>query len=311
MSAQDQNADRLFSLTSFVVRQDWQAADEQVQRDRRTVLLVIVAAMLVSVGVTWVTDQLLADAAWRSLSYEASTLCLYVGVLVWYALRRRLHAVKLSLGVYLALVALAAATDVLTKLGLTSAQWDSPANRDNPRLMWGALMFLPLGLVGWLIHRYPAEMRLVGLELSDLGRKLALGLIGGAALGGHFLFGTAFTGALGLQMPPLPYLTWQLAYELGVAALGIELFFQGVVLNYLHYERRWGIWEAAILTSALQVIPILVKASWRAAPIITIGTLFYVFMRGMISAGLYQRTRSLLPPIISNFIFNMLTVVRV
>src|SRR5512137_1610038 len=101
--------------------------------------------MLVSVGVTWVTDQLLADAAWRSLSYEASTLCLYAGVLVWYALRRRAHAVKLALGVYLVLVALAAAADVLTKLGMTSAQWDSLANRDNPRLMWGALMFLPLG----------------------------------------------------------------------------------------------------------------------------------------------------------------------
>jgi membrane protease YdiL (CAAX protease family) len=92
--------------------------------------------------------------------------------------------------------------------------------------------------------------------------------------------------------------------------LGIELFFQGVVLNYLHYERRWGIWEAAILTAALQVIPIMVKASWRADPITAVGTLFYVFMRGMISAGLYQRTRNLLPPIISNFIFNMLTVVR-
>ena len=310
MSAPDRNTDHLFSLTSFVVRQDWQAADEQVQRDRRMILLVIAAAMLISIGVTWITDQLLADAAWRSLSYEASSLCLYVGVLVWYALRRRAKAVKIALGVYLAMVALAAATDMLTKLGMTSAQWDSLANRGNPRLMWGALMFLPLGLVGWLIRRYPAEMRLVGLELSNLGPKLALGLIGGAALGGHFLFGTAFTGALGLRLPPLPYFVWQLAYEMGVAALGIELFFQGVVLNYLHYERRWGIWEAAILTAALQVIPIMVKASWRVNPITAVGTLFYVFMRGMISAGLYQRTRNLLPPIISNFIFNMLTVVR-
>jgi len=308
----NQNTDRLLSLQTFGVQHDWHAADARVRRDQQTVALVIIATLIISVGVTWLTDRLLQDAAWRSLSYEASALCLYVGVLIWYALRRRAEGIRVALGVYAAMFVIVAVVDVLTKLGMTSAAWDDISNRGNPRLLWGVLLLLPLGLVWWVMRRYAsrAEMRLVGLDLTRPGRNLVLGLIGGAALGGHFLFGTAFTGALGLRLPPLPYLLWQTGYELGIAALGIELFFQGVVLNYLHYERRWGIWEAALLTAALQVIPIMVKASWRANPIITIGTLFYIFMRGMISAGLYQRTRNLLPPVLSNFVFNMLTVVR-
>jgi hypothetical protein len=310
VSAVNQDRNSPLSLQSFTVRQDWQSADAQVRRDQRNVLLVIIATMLISTLVTYITDQFLTDAAWRSLSYEASSLCLYSAVLVWYALRRRTGGAWVALGVYLALIAIALLTDVLTKSGMTTEAWTNPANRSNPQLLWGALMLLPPGVVWLAMRRYPAEMRLVGLDLTRPLPMLAIGLIGGAVLGGHFVFGTAFTGAFGLQFPPLPYFVWQLGYELGVAALGIELFFQGVVLNHLHYERKWGIWEAALFTSFLQVIPIMVKASWRVNPIITVGTLFYVFMRGMISAGLFQRTRNLLPPVISDFVFNMMTVVR-
>jgi membrane protease YdiL (CAAX protease family) len=298
------------SLQAFTVRQDWQAADDQVRRDRQTITRVILATLIISVGVTWITDQLLQDAAGRSFSYEASSLCLYVGVLTWYALRRRSEGIKVAASIYGAMVIIMAIVDLLTKVGMTSTAWDAPANRSNPQLNWGMLMLLPLGLMWLAMRRYPAEMRLVGLDLTNPGLKLVLGLVGGAMLGGHFVFSTAFTGALGLKLPPLPYLIWQTGYELGVAALGIECFFQGVLLNHLHYERRWGIWEAALLTSALQVLLTMAKASWRVNPIITIGTLFYVFMRSMISAGLYQRTRNLLPPVISNFVFNMMAIVR-
>ena len=310
MSAPDRNTSCFLSLQMFAVRQDWQAADDQVRRDRQMITRVILATMIISVGVTWFTDQLLQDAAARSFSYEASSLCLYVGVLTWYALRRRPEGIAVAAGVYATMVVIVATVDLLTKVGMTSTAWDAPANRSNPQLNWGMLMLLSLGLVWQVMRRYPAEMHLVGLDLTHPSNKLVLGLVGGVMLGGHFVFSTAFTGALGLRLPPLPYFIWQTGYELGAAALGIECFFQGVALNHLHYERRWGIWEAALLTSALQVLLTLAKASWRVNPITIIGTLFYVFMRSMISAGLYQRTRNLLAPVISNFVFNMMAIVR-
>lgn len=163
--------------------------------------------------------------------------------------------------------------------------------------------------LGWLIHRYPREVKAVGLDLSRPELKVLYGLLAGGMVGGHFIFTASFSKMLSFSLKPSPYLTWQLFYELGLRSLGQELFFRGLVFNYLYRARQWGFWAAALLASLLN-LSIYLGVWGRGNPVITAGMLFYIFIMAVINAALYRWSDSIISPVVSSTVFHMLIVLR-
>ena len=112
---------------------------------------------------------------------------------------------------------------------------------------------------------------------------------------------------LSFSLKPLPYLTWQLSYELGLRSLGQELFFRGLVFNHLYKARQWSFWTAAFLASLLN-LSIYLGVWGRSNPIIMAGMLFYIFIMAVINAALYRWSDSIISPVVSSAVFNLLIV---
>jgi len=87
-----------------------------------------------------------------------------------------------------------------------------------------------------------------------------------------------------------------------------ELFFRGVAFNYLYRVAGRNFWLSAIVTSLLNVMALIVKAGWSANLLLSLGTLFYAFGMGMVSAALFSRSRSIVPGFVNNVVFSMVTI---
>jgi membrane protease YdiL (CAAX protease family) len=108
----------------------------------------------------------------------------------------------------------------------------------------------------------------------------------------------------------LPYAAWHVFYELGLQSSAEEIFFRGVVFNYLYNWQDEGFWRAAAISSALNVSLYLPKTQWTASPEVVVGVFFYVFIAGMIYAGLYRWFRSLLPSYVCNVTVSLISAFR-
>jgi hypothetical protein len=298
------------STLNIRVRDDWETIEERAQREASRSLILLVSIALFSAVATAAVDHLvLSTEAIRSFLVEAASLCVYGAVAVWYALRRRRERWRAAGLTYAFLMAVMALVDYLSKRGLSDTFVDS-GQVANPILYTGLLMVLyPLPFL-WLIRRYPAEARSIGLYLARPGLWITAGLLSAALLSGHFLFTGLISQAINLHPQPLPYLVWTALYELAVQSLSEELFFRGLVFDYLVNTRRQSLWQAIIISSVLNLLIYVVKGGWVENPTLTLGIVFYALMTSALSAILYQISGSIVPGWISNATFGLFTVFR-
>lgn len=298
------------STLNIRIRDDWEAIEQRSTRDaRRSLLLLISVAVFSALATAAVDHFVLSSEAIRSFLVEAVSLCLYGAVAVWYALRRRQERWLVAGLTYAFLLVVMALVDYLSKRGLRGTFVNS-GQVANPILYTGLLMgFYPLPFV-WLIRRYPTEARSIGLYTARPGLWIAVGLLSAAVLSGHFLFTGLMSRAITLRPQPLPYLVWTALFEFAVQSLSEELFFRGLVFDYLVNTRRQSLWLAAVISSGFNLLIYVVKGGWVENPILALGVVFYAFMMSMLSATLYQASGSILPGWISNATFGLFTVFR-
>jgi len=295
------------SVQAFHVSEEWSQITRRMYRERVYVGVAILAVVVVSTGLVAVFDRLPLSVAWASFTVEAVSLCLYGAVAVGYALYHRARVWAIAAGVYGIGLALMAVTDWLTKSGLSMLPVDSPRAR-SPILYAGVVMLLYWGVLIWLMRRFPDEMRTIGLTGARWGAWAVVGLLTGLVLGGHLLFTATTAAGMSLSLRPWPYVLWSLCYEVGVQSITEELFFRGVAFNYLYRVMGRNLWLSAIVTSLLNVAALMVKAGWSANLLLFLGTLFYTFAMGMVSAALFSRSRSIVPGFVNNVVFSMVTI---
>ena len=294
------------SLKAFHVRKNWAELTRRMEEDRRTIWRVVFGIVALSAIMTLIIQRLPLSVALESTIIEAISFCLFYAVVTWYALRFKKEAKWVVLGIYIWVLLSAVLFNYLTKAGLPGPLHGNQRVY-SPTLYFSTLLMLNWIALGWLIHRYPREVKAVGLDLSRPKLKVLYGLLAGGMVGGHFIFTASFSKMLSFSLKPLPYLTWQLFYELGLRSLGQELFFRGLVFNYLYRARQWGFWAAALLASLLN-LSIYLGVWGRGNPVITAGMLFYIFIMAVINAALYRWSDSIISPVVSSAVFNLLIV---
>jgi hypothetical protein len=297
----------------YSVREDWEQRIAHSDQDRRRVRwAILLVAVAIGPGV-FLVDRLVGSVAWRAFLAEALSLSLYAAVAVWYGLRfhpkQRWRVALLVYGIGLAIMGV---VDYRTKRGLDVLLVDSP-RAEEPLLWAGALMLLYLPLLGWVRWRYPGAMERLGFSLvrplSRMGMFILAGLGAGLLIGFHFWL-TTKTAGMDLGVKPWPYMGWQLFYELGPQSLTEELFMRGVIFNELYFGRDWNFWTAALAASGLELLSLLVKQDYSTDLIIIVGVIFYTVVSGVVSAGLFRWSRSVVPGYVNNVVFGLVSLLR-
>lgn len=291
------------------VREDWEAITQRMGVERQRMLWRILGIVAISATLLWVIQRLPLSVAWDAFLGEMVSLNLYLAAGVWYALRFRRGALRVAAVTYSGLALITALSNYLTKAGLP-LPFAEGAPHAGSGLYRGVVMMLVWPLLGLLMRRYPDGMRGLGLNFSTPGRQVLYGLLGATVIAAHLIFTGHYSGALTFGPKPLPYVAWQVFYELGLQSSAEEIFFRGVVFNYLYNWRGEGFWGAAIVSSALNVLLYLPKTQWTASPVVAVGAIFYVFIAGMIYAGLYHWFRSLVPSYVCNVTVSLVSVFR-
>lgn len=301
------------STLIYSVREDWAEQIAHSEQDRRRVrLAILLVAVAIGPGV-FLMDRLGGSVTWRAFLAEALSLCLYAAAAVWYGLRFQPRRIwRVALLVYVIGLVIMGVVDYATKRGLSVLLVDSPRAKE-PVLWAGGLMLLYLPLLGWVAWRYPDAMARLGFGLSRpvarLGLFLLAGLGAGLLIGFHF-FLTAKTAGMDLGLKPWPYMAWQLFYEIGPQSLTEELFMRGVVFNELYFGRDWNFWTAALAASGMELLSLLVKQDYSADLIMIVGVVFYTVVSGVVSAGLFRWSRSVMPGYVSNVVFGSVLLLR-
>jgi len=288
-----------------------QVALQQRQEHRQVRILVLILAgtTLAMAGVEAARHSL-PDLAWHDFLIQAFSLCPYLAATIVLALDRRRERSwigLITLGIGLLACALG---NWPLKAGLPHDFHLSDSGRTaDPRLLWGLAFFLVVPWLIWLGRRYPAELRAAGMEGRQLPQQLLFGLLTGLLLSGHLFFSASFSGAPLVHGWNWRYFLWILGYEAGLQTWAEELFFRGFLFSFLHHQRGWGFWRAAIVSAALNLLLYLPKQEWRQNPLVAVGVLFYVFAAGMLYAGLYRRFRSIWPSFTANLVFDIFAFV--
>jgi len=296
-------------LRAFYVRKNWLEIERRLEEDKRRSIRVMLLVLVISIVLVAFFDRLPLSVALSSFLSEAASLCLYPAVLVWYALRRRPEARKMALLAYAFLVAMMAATDWLTKAGLSVLLADSE-RVTSPALYAGILMMGIWPLLIWFYRRYPAEFQAVGLNPSGLPQQFLYGLGTGLAMSLHFAFTLSYAMGAWVVPKPWPFIIWHSSYEFGIQSISEELFFRSLFFNYFYNVRHWGFWAAALTSSALNVLIYVSKVQWSANLMVAVVVIFYVFIISTVSALLYRWTDSVVPGFLSNACISMMFFFR-
>ncbi|MDY7039897.1 MAG: CPBP family glutamic-type intramembrane protease [Chloroflexota bacterium] len=298
------------SSLNILVREDWEIVEKQAELETSHNLVLLLSVAIFSALATAIVDRfVLSSEAIRSFLVEAASLCLYGAVAMWYALRRRPERWRVAGLTYGFLLAVMALVDYLCKWNLR-ATFVTSGQMTSPILYTGMLMGLyPLPFL-WLRRHYPAEARGIGLHLARPGPWIAAGLLSAALLSGHFLFTSLMSRAVVFHFQPIPYLVWTIFFEFAVQSLSEEMFFRGLVFDYLINTRRQDLWQAALISSGFNLLIYVVKGGWVENPIVTLGVIFYALMMSMLHAILYRASGSIVPGWVSNATFGLFTVFR-
>jgi len=166
---------------------------------------------------------------------------------------------------------------------------------------WGALAYLLPPLTLWALGgRHPA-LRRIGWTWPGSNRAWLLGAGAGLFLGAHLWLSASRTFGYPIRLTPVAPLLTAIAYDAGANVLSAELFFRGVTFNF--WQRRWGFWAAAILSTAICLLRYAGDPALPRAPEVFAGLLFYLALQGVTSCAILALSGSLLPGALAALFF--------
>lgn len=165
---------------------------------------------------------------------------------------------------------------------------------------WGALAYLALPLALWILAGRDRRLQRVGLAWPGQ-HAWWLGIGVGLFLGAHLIFSASRTFGYPMRLtPPAPVLA-ALAYDVGANVLSAELFFRGALFNF--WNRRWGFWAAAGLSTGACLIRYLADPALPRALELELGAVFYLTLLSLTGCGLLSLSGSVLPATAAGLIF--------
>lgn len=281
------------------------AQDRVFRRPRWRYGAAVVASLLVAWAmILW--SMTFATFESQSTISELGSYVLFVGAFAWLTWFRYSGKVARSL-VLMGIWALASlAVNRLTKHGLPG-HFLAAGVAGEPRLYLGLLFVIPPVLLLWRA-RDDAALQTHGFAQRHLGLQVVAGLLAGAIISLHFFTTIKFSGVLGINPKPLPYLAWSFGYEC-FQSLSEELFFRGVVLRGLQQIFMLNFWPAMALTTALNLSIFLIKSVWQT-PLELAGLVVYLTMISVAACILFRRFQSVIPGWIANVVFSLFAVIR-
>ncbi len=154
-----------------------------------------------------------------------------------------------------------------------------------------------LGLCLWHIYRKELSLRkLFGFNKEKLLKHSLVGLVIGIPLGTMEYF--ILRPAAAFPAFEVKYLLRDMAYMILFVGLAEELLFRGLIQQDLTvaFGWKWALLATAILFAVMHL-------TWRSIP-----ELGFVFLAGLILGGLYLKTKSLLAPILTHGVNNVMLV---
>ena len=192
-----------------------------------------------------------------------------------------------------------------------AAAWRAPALRVGAASLiafilsrwepWGAWAFLlmPITLVREC-RAHPSLFR-TGGPVAPSPRLAVLGLVSGAALGGHLLVSASLTLGHPVRPPGGDVYLAALLYDVGASALSAEWLFRGVLFS--HWWRHWGFWAAAGLSTAASLVRYLLDPALPPTIEMGAGAVFYIGLLGLCASGLRAWSGSLVPGYLATVAF--------
>ena len=296
-------------LTDVIfVRKDREAIAQEMQRDQRRILRVVVTVMLLATVGVFLTLSLQMDKAIESFVAEALSLGLFLAAAVWYAFRQRADRWRKAIAVYFWFLLIMFINDRVIKSGLYDELANSP--RVHTPILYVSLSLLLIWLVPlWLVRAYPTQARAIGLDFRRLGHQILYGTLGASILIAHLLVTLLYSGS-SLSLKPWPYIVFTFCYEVAAQSLGEELFFRGFLFNYLHHVCQGRLGQTVILVSLCNVLIYLVKFRMSGGLYELFGPAFYVFVMAVLNAVFFRQWGGILPGLILNVLFSMAGVLR-
>ncbi len=154
-----------------------------------------------------------------------------------------------------------------------------------------------LGLVLWHVYQKHLSLKqILGFRKKQLLKYLLIGLVIGIPLGTveYLILHPAPT----FPSFEVRYLFRDMAYMFLFVGLGEELLFRGLIQQDLTgaFGWKWGLLGASLLFAVMHL-------TWRSLP-----ELGFVFLAGLILGFLYWKTKSLVAPIVTHGINNVILV---
>ncbi len=296
-------------LTDIIfVQKDWTAVVQEMQRDKRRILIVVVAVMLLATAGVFVTLSLQMDKGIESFVSEALSYGLFFAVPVWYALRHRADGWRKAMTVYLLFLIVMLVNDWIIKGGLRSELVSSSRACQAVLYVSISMLLLWLGPL-WIVRTRPAEARSIGLDFGQAEQKVLYGSLGAAIIILHF-WATLRYSELPLSLKPWPYVLFTFCYEMSAQSLSEEMFFRGFLFSYLYRVRQGRLWRTAILVSLLNVLIYLVKFRSYGSLYELFGLVFYAFVMAMMNTLFLWQGKGILPGVVLNVLFSMAVILR-
>jgi membrane protease YdiL (CAAX protease family) len=160
-------------------------------------------------------------------------------------------------------------------------------------------------LLGWVFFKNRRDMT-QGLGLVWWLTQVLYGLGAGGLVALLVFLADSFSGvAMPLSLPRLPLLFQHAIYAIGLRAPGEEIFFRGIVYQYLYRRLGKGFWTATLITLPLNLAIYIVQIPRLGSPPLVALALIGPGLMAIASTALYARRGSLVASMINNALFQV------
>lgn len=143
----------------------------------------------------------------------------------------------------------------------------------------------------------------LGLTLDRAGESLFLGIFFSILLSAHLVFTVTLTSYTYFAMMPLKKFFYWTFFEIGIDALGEEMFYRGFLFGELN--RYFKFWGATFLSTFFYILVYLAKPYAFLNPVLTVCVIFYHLLQGIFSCFIFNRTGNIFGCIFLNVVFSM------
>jgi membrane protease YdiL (CAAX protease family) len=151
---------------------------------------------------------------------------------------------------------------------------------------------------------YKEELNSLGLDLKNFKKNLVFGIIASLLLSGHLIFTVNLTSYSYFKMLPLDKFFYWVFFEIGMDALGEEMFYRRFVFGEL-YKHYFNFWGASFISTIFYILVYLAKPYAFSDAVLLICIIFYHLLQGVLSCYIYSKTKNLTGCIVLNVIFSM------